>query len=33
MSRKFRTKAAASLVVFVLAGPLAVWMTLLRLSV
>jgi hypothetical protein len=33
MSRKFRIKAAASLVVFVLAGPLAVWMTLLRLSV
>jgi hypothetical protein len=33
MSRKFRFKAAASLVGFVLSGPVAVWMTLLRLSV
>ncbi len=33
MSRKFRIKAAASLVVFVLAGPLAVWLVLLRLAV
>ena len=32
MSRKFRLKAAASLVVFVLAGPITVWMTLLRLA-
>ncbi len=32
MSRKFRLKAAASLVVFVLAGPVTVWMTLLRLT-
>jgi hypothetical protein len=33
MSRKFRFKAAASLAVFVFAGPMVVWMTLLRLSV
>ena len=33
MSRKYRLKAAASLVVFVLSGPTVVWMTLLRLSV
>ena len=33
MSRKYRLKAAASLVAFVLAAPTAVWMTLLRLSV
>ena len=33
MSRKFRIKAAASLGAFVLSGPLAIWMTLLRLSV
>lgn len=33
MSRKFRLKAAASLVVFLFSGPVVVWMTLLRLSV
>lgn len=33
MSRKFRIKAAASLVVFVLTGPLAGWLALLRLAV
>ena len=33
MSRKFRIKAAASLGVFVLSGPLTIWMSLLRLSV
>jgi len=32
MSRKFRFKAAGSLVVFMLAGPASVWMILLRLS-
>ena len=32
MSRKFRIKAAACLVVFVLSGQVAVWMTLLRVS-